>query len=269
MDRKFYYILLILGGVSFGTASIFIKESGMTPASITFLRFLVAGTLLTRGKLKLELSVKDYLILGSLLSFHMFTFVEGVYHTSIIDATVLVSTSPFFVVIFSALKRSVSLRDMEAVVTGFLGVVLINFPLNEGNLEGNLISLASALSIALYTFRLSSIKYTDSLSLTAWIYLFSSVISLPFFVLQGVGKVNLTSVLSLIGLIAIPTLIGHTSVVISSGKVKPQHIETIGLLEPVVATALSIPFFGEVPSALQLGGSALVILSILFIMRAV
>ncbi|WP_054846173.1 DMT family transporter [Sulfuracidifex tepidarius] len=267
MERKFYYLLLILGGISFGTASIFIKESGMTPASITFLRFLVAGAMLTRGKLRLELRARDYLVLGGLLAFHMFTFIEGVYHTTIMDATVLVSTSPFFVVIFTALRKNVVLRDVEAVLIGFIGVVLINFPLNEGNLVGNLISLISALSIALYTFRLSSVKYEDPLSLTAWIYLFSSLLSFPFFLLQGLGRVDLTSVLSLIGLIAIPTLIGHTSIVISSGKVKPQHIETIGLLEPVVATTLSIPLFGEIPSVLQLGGSALVILSILFIIK--
>lgn len=258
-----------MGGASFGTASIFIKESQLTPAAITFLRFAVAGFILSKGRFVHELKLKEYLVLGGLLSLHMFTFVEGVYHTTIIDATVLVSTSPFFVVILSFLgKYGTTRRDLIAVIIGFLGVVLINFPLNEGDILGNLISVFSAFTIALYTLKLSKIAVRDPLGNTAWIYLTSALFSFPFFLLEGIGRIDLVSILSLIGLIFLPTLIGHTSIVVASGKVKPQHIETIGLLEPVVATALSIQLFREVPTPLELLGSTLIISSIIVVIRS-
>jgi drug/metabolite transporter (DMT)-like permease len=267
-SNRMYFALLIFGGITFGTASIFIKESGMSPGSITFLRFLVAGLILMRGRFSLQLPWKEYVLLGALLALHMFTFVEGVYNTTIMDATVLVSTSPFFVLVMSmASGLKVPPRDLLAIGMGFLGVVLINIPLNEGDLVGNLISVVSAILIAAYTFRLRDVKSEDPLRLTAGIYLFSSLFSLPVFALEGVGRVNLVSLESLVGLIAFPTLVGHTSIVVSSGKVKPHYIETIGLLEPVVATILSIPLFGEVPLVTQLIGSAMVISSIFLIVK--
>jgi drug/metabolite transporter (DMT)-like permease len=80
-----------------------------------------------------------------------------------------------------------------------------------------------------------------------------------------VGEFNSESLLALAGLILLPTLVGHTSIIVSSGKVKPQHIETIGLLEPVVATLLAIPFFGQIPTLNEIVGALFVIFSIFIV----
>ena len=261
-----YYLLLIAGGISFGTASIFIKLSGMTPGSIAFLRFFIAGLILSLGKINVK-KVLKYMPFGFLLALHMITFIISVYTTTIIDATVLVSTSPFFVILLSPLlKFPVSRRDVLAITTGFIGVVILNYPFQAGYLTGNLIAILSAFLIALYTAGLSRVK-EDSLVLTSSIYLSSSIFTLPVFLLQGFGKLDEKSLLALLGLIALPTLLGHTSIIVSSGKVKPQHIETIGLLEPVVATILAIPIFNQIPNVFEIVGSALVILSILLVVK--
>ena len=264
LGNKGYYLLLVLGGISFGTASIFIKLSNMSPGSIAFLRFFIAGLVLSLGRVELKKIVK-YSPFGLLLALHMVTFIISVYTTTIIDATVLVSTSPFFIILMSPLLQfRVSRRDIIAVAVGFLGVVIMNLPFQITTSLGNLIAVLSAFLIALYTAGLSKVK-EDSLKLTSSIYLSSSIFTLPLFLIQGIGEFNSESLLALAGLILLPTLLGHTSIIVSSGKVKPQHIETIGLLEPVVATLLAIPFFGQIPTINEIIGALFVIFSILIV----
>ncbi|MCI2415700.1 MAG: hypothetical protein MPF33_10750 [Candidatus Aramenus sp.] len=99
------YLLLVLGGISFGTASIFIKFSDLSPGAITFLRFLIAGLVLSLGRIKLK-DVINFLPYGLLLAVHMVLFVESVYTTFLIDATVLVSTSPIFALFLSPVSKA-------------------------------------------------------------------------------------------------------------------------------------------------------------------
>ncbi|MCG3108125.1 hypothetical protein L3N51_00406 [Metallosphaera sp. J1] len=257
-----YYFILILGGITFGTAAIFIKLSEMSPGMIAFARFFIAGLILSRGKLDPRKILSQWKV-GLLLSAHMILFIFSVYHTTIIDSTVLVSTSPLFSLALAPLVGIPTTR--KEIITGlvaFLGVVLMNFPVNQGYLLGNLMAIVSAFTIALYTILLSKTGTEDPLLLTSYIYLMSSLFSLPVALLQGPGRIDLPSTLSLLGLIALPTLVGHTSVIYASGHVKPQHIEVIGLLEPVVATLLALPIFNQVPSLLEIVGGGMIVLSI-------
>lgn len=264
LGKRGYYLLLIAGGISFGTASIFIKVSQMTPGSIAFLRFFIAGVILSFGRIDLRKVVK-YSPFGLLLALHMITFIISVYTTTIIDATVLVSTSPFFVILMSPLLDiKVSRRDFLAVAAGFLGVVLMNLPFQPSTSLGNFIAVLSAFLIALYTAGLSRVN-DDALKITSSIYISSSIFTLPLFLIEGIGKFSVDSALALAGLILLPTLLGHTSIIVASGKVKPQHIETIGLLEPVVATLLAIVFFRQIPTAGEIVGALFVIFSVFMV----
>ena len=262
-----YYALLIIGGISFGTASIFIKLSNMTPAALAFFRFFIAGLILSAFSHVSPRKIIKYSSFGLLLALHMITFIISVYTTTIIDATVLVSTSPFFVILlsrFTAFKNT--RKEIIASIIGFIGVILVNFPLTLGYLVGNIIAIISAFLIAVYTTFLSKVN-EDSLTLTSSIFLSSSIFTFPLLFIQGLGQVDLTSILSLLGLIFLPTLIGHTSIIVSSGKVKPQHIEIIGLLEPVTASILAFFIFNQIPSLYQIIGASLIILAVIYVVK--
>jgi len=260
------YVILIIGGISFGTAAIFIKFSDLTPGAIAFFRFLVAGLILSLGNIDLKKIIK-YSPFGLLLSLHMITFILGVYNTTIIDATVLVSTSPFFAILLSPLSKFKAERiDIIITTIGFSGIIIMNYPLQIGYIYGNIMSLISAFLISLYTTLLSR-NEENPLVLTSSIYISSSIFSLPFMIYQGIGKIDSTSVLSLLGLIFIPTLIGHTSVIYASNKVKPQYIETIGLLEPVVASIIAIFTFNQIPTLFEVLGSVLIVSSIILVIN--
>jgi len=196
-----YYALLVVGGISFGTASIFIKFSDMSPSALAFFRFFISGLILSAFSSFDPKKVIKYSPFGLLLALHMLTFIISVYTTTIIDATVLVSTSPFFVILlsrFTSFKNTK--KEIVASIIGFIGVILVNFPLTLGYLFGNVIAIISAVLIAIYTTFLSRVN-ENSLSLTSSIYLSSSIFTFPLIFIQGLGKIDLTSILSLLGLI--------------------------------------------------------------------
>jgi drug/metabolite transporter (DMT)-like permease len=261
-----YFTLLIFGGISFGTAAIFIKICDLSPSAIAFFRFFIAGLILSFGKINFKQIIK-VMPFGLLLAIHMVLFVMSVKITSVIDATVLVSTSPLFAILLYPLSRFTPTKlEIISALTAFVGVIILNYPIIPGELEGNIFAIISAFMIALYTIFLSRKDNEDPISLTSAIYISSSIFMVPSIFIGGVGKVNLVSILALVGLIVLPTLLGHTSVIVSSGHVKPHIIETIGLLEPVVASILAIIFFNQIPNIYEIIGSIIIVLSIFIIL---
>jgi drug/metabolite transporter (DMT)-like permease len=262
MNRDF--ILLTLGGASFGTAAIFVELCSLTPAATAFFRFLLAGIILValKGRPKYLKKVLPYSLL---LGIHMFLFIESVKLTQIIDATVLVSTSPIYVLLLARLmKVKVYPIDVVAAVMAVIGVTIMNYPLIMGQLIGNLVAIGSAFATAIYTILLNRRSWdAEPLVLTSNIYLVASLVILPLTLVQGFGTFNLTSWLAVGGLVALPTLVGHSTVIYLSKRIRPQVIDTFTLLEPVVATSLAYLIFRQVPNSHQLIGSSLVLLSLL------
>lgn len=259
------YLILLAGSASFGTAAIFIDLSTLTPSALALLRFLISSLILllvTRTRIQLS-----GILYGVILGVHMLLFVESVRSTLVIDSTVLVSTSPIFSVVL-ARAVGIPVRRIEylAVVMAVLGVILMQYPLQAGRVVGNVEALLSGLMVAIYTVALSKRKEVqESLSFTARVYFWGGVSLIPGVVIQGIGELNLPSVLSLAGLVALPTLLGHTSVIYLSTRIRPHIIEMFGLLEPVVATLLAALLFDQVPTLYDLIGSAVVVGSVLLV----
>ncbi|WP_126449642.1 DMT family transporter [Sulfodiicoccus acidiphilus] len=259
-------ILLTLGGASFGTAAIFVAISSMTPATIAVLRFLLAGAILAtlRGTLKYFKRTFPYALL---LGIHMFLFIQSVKSTAIIDATVLVSTSPIFAIpIAKGLGVNVSKTDLWAALLAVLGVIVMNYPLVLGEVLGNVEALGAALATAFYTILLNKRTWdADPISMTSSIYLEAALIMSPLILIQGIGVLNARSWLAIAGLVALPTLVGHSTVIYLSKRVRPQVIDTFTLLEPVVATILAFIIFGQMPTNDQVVGATIVIFSLVLL----
>ncbi|AHC52005.1 hypothetical protein SUSAZ_08720 [Sulfolobus acidocaldarius SUSAZ] len=265
--------LLFFGGVAFGTAAIFVKFCSITPPYITLFRFLFAGlVLLLIGRvIRKEANNKNShnnpnfislrkLVLPSLfLSLHMVLFVFSVFLTAIAASTILVSTSPIFAMIF---KRRVDLF----VIVAILGIVIMNLNSPFGSIVGNLMAIISALSFALYTYFLSKIQY-DFFTVTPRIYIISSAFMIPVLPFFSMGNFNLETLMAILGLVFIPTIIGHGSVIYSANKVPISLVTSAELIEPVVATLLAFVLFSQVPSLEEIVGGVLTLISLFFAFR--
>ncbi len=279
--RKIALFEGILAGAFFGTAAVFIKLiGGVDIFSIAFWRltiaFLVLGAaiLLWRSPFKADLLKRFFpqvLFLGVLLGTHFVLFASAVMATPIINATVLVNTTPIWALILSTLISGVkpTRRAILGIVISFLGLSVIAYaetssPTFGLNLKGDLEALLAAVVEALYlSWGRATRRKVPILSLMLFIYMLSALAVLAASVAMSSGPLfsamSWEAVPVLVGLGVLPTAVAHSLYFSSLSGLKSFETATLALLEPLAATLLGIILFVEIPSALFILGAVFVL----------
>jgi len=283
----------VTAGVLFGTAAIFVKfVQNLNAFSIVFWRLVIACLALSvmaiflRKSFNLNLmrkNVKELFILSLFLALHFIFFVSALKDTTILNATVLVNTTPIFSVFISAFlfKLKPSLLAIVGLTMSFVGMCVIGYAeaitsnIHEGvssSLKGDLEAVLAALLIALYLNYGRKIRSQMSMvSLMLPIYTFAAITI-------GVSSIFATGgtftmpfgaeiILPLIGLGIMPTAIAHTLYFSSLSNLKSFETATMALLEPVGAILLGIAIFQEIPAYPFVLGAGLILLGIVFIVK--
>jgi drug/metabolite transporter (DMT)-like permease len=278
----------ITAGILFGTAAILIKSlNNINVFSIAFWRLIIASTalaimLLVLGKsFQLALvrkNIKDLVILGVFLGLHFIFFVSAVKDTTILNATVLVNTTPIFSMFISSLffNAKPSRLALAGLAISFLGGFLIAYadayPAGFSlSLKGDLEAVIAAVVEAFYlNFGKKTRGQMPILATMLPIYLLAAftvdVISIPTQNMLTAPS-NLGTVLPLIGLGLLPTAMAHTLYFSSLSNLKSFETATMALLEPVGATILGAIIFFEIPTSLFVLGAFLILLGIFFVAK--
>jgi drug/metabolite transporter (DMT)-like permease len=294
--RRFALTEGILAGALFGTAAILIRYlQSLDAFSIAFWRLVIAATTLLTAlallRKPLELgfiapNMRDLLILSVFLGLHFILFVSAVKDTTILNATILVNTTPIFSIFISSYLfklRPTRLATMGMSIS-FIGVGVIAYaetltPHGNSNqtdllasLKGDLEAVLAALVEALYLNYGRKIRSrTNVLSIMIPIYFLTAIVvgGLTAAYTQNIPRlpVNIEPILALIGLAVLPTAVAHTLYFSSLSNLKSFETATMALLEPIGATILGIGLFHEIPTSLFVVGAALVLAGILFVVR--
>ena len=284
----------VTAGVFFGTAAVLIRFLEVLDAfSIVFWRLviacvaLVAVLLVGRRVFQFRLvraNLKELLVLGVFLGLHFVFFTFSVLDTTILNATVLVSTAPIFSMFVSTLVFRVkpSRFALVGLAVSFIGVCVIAFgettvvrtvgqgvsPTLKGDLEG---VAAGALEAFYLNFGGRVRKEMGLLSAMLPIYFFSAVIvavlSVPAGSLISPFPLVAETALVLVGLGLIPTAIAHTLYFSSLSHLKSFETASLALLEPLGATLLGIAVFREVPAPVFAFGAVMVLAGIFFVIQ--
>ncbi len=285
MKMKARFFALFVAMVSVGLASPLIRLASappvvvatyrMTISAIIFLPFLVSS-----HKRKVRLPVRDLLSLllpAALLSLHFILWISSLSYTSVLASTVLVTTNPIFVPIFSYLifrektKRSLFL----GIIVAFAGSVLIGVASHNAVSKttnfGNLLALLGAMAVSLYllvTRRLR--KKFDLLSYVSVVYLFSSVILILFSLVmrQKIFGYSPRTYFYLFLIALVPQVIGHTLYNWSLKYFSPSFIAVTILGEPVFAAIFAFILLKETPLPLEIAGAVVIMLGIYLSTRA-
>jgi len=274
-----------MAGALFGTAAIFIsflKGEGFRDVfSIALWRLVVASLifiviLVLKRPFDLGLFRKDFrrvLVLGFLLSLHFILFVSAVLDTTIINATVLVNTTPIWSMFVSSLifKLKPSRLAAFGIALSFLGVFIITYGDASSRiwtiqLKGDLEAILAAVVEAFYlSYGRETRQKTPLLPLMFTIYVVSAVAVL----VAGIAATatftfpsELSAVLALLGLGVLPTAMAHSFYFSSLSNLKSFETATMALLEPIGATLLGILIFGQFPNPMFVLGAALVLTGI-------
>jgi drug/metabolite transporter (DMT)-like permease len=272
---------IIVGVMSISTASIFIRfaqQDGAPSLTIAALRLTFAALVLLplawlRCRAELAtLSRPDLLtglFSGAFLGAHFATWISSLQYTSVTSSVVLVTLSPLFVALASALflRESVTRLAAAGMVMAVLGGILVGVgDIGQSSvtapnpLLGNALALAGALCITPHF--LIGRRLRVRLSLLAYIslvYSAAAVVLLAVVWLTGTPLIGFDpqAYVWMALLALLPQLVGHTSINWSLGYL-PATFATIPVLgEPIGSTLLAVILLGEVVTPLKLLGGAL------------
>lgn len=284
-------IVALFAPMMWGLVGIFVKLlSGFSPIAIVTGRFLIAAiatfllvfftksnsyrfinSLCTQVTWWLSLPATAAYILGT-IAFQM---------TPIGEATLLISTSPLFVIVYQLckwgrIKRSESFGTLLAVA-GIGLIVLPQFSVSEAisisRLIGNILALSTAGLITVYTlwFRQLSQKnaapQTESVVLAT--FLLGSALLLPLIGIQTnvINLLNQRVIIIFAGLGIISTALPSWYYSVAAQRLPAMLTTTILLLEPIFATLFAALVLREVPSISTAIGSVLVLGGLHYIVR--
>lgn len=163
------------------------------PSALVFFRLIGAGLLfwIIKKFVKETIDKKDYpiIILCAILgaALNMLLFFHGLNLTSPIDASIISTSIPVMVLIFSALilKEKITNYKLVGITIGGLGAFLLvwygNNTEGTSSLLGNIMVFANACSYALYLVLIKPlmVKY-NPITIISWVFLLGFVFVLPF-----------------------------------------------------------------------------------------
>lgn len=272
-QRAFGILLGFIAGAIFGTASIAIRYVSLDALTIIYWRLMMGGLIIIlfwelRGKP--SVFSKKVFVSSFLLFMHFYLFVKAVQDTTILNATILTDSAPIITLTISylALGEKPAIRDILAVLIGFIGIVLVSggsiYALNYGNLE----ALGAALMISLYG--VSSRKFYASdreyYKYSGEIFFLSGLYALAVsLAMSNIVVPNKLDFILLLYLAVFPTGIGHTLYLASIKHIDPHETQILALLEPITATILAMIILKEIPNVISIIGGSLIALSIVII----
>jgi len=286
----------ITAGVLFGTASIFIRFlQNLDAFSIAFWRLLIACLTLTVILLFLRRSfsfnlvrknLRGLFILSVFLGLHFIFFISAVKDTTILNATVLVNTTPIFSMFISSFlfKLKPSRLAIFGLTVSFIGVCVIAYAETlmahtsarpesfSPSLRGDLEAVLAASVEAFYLNYGRKIRNQMAvLSTMLPVYMLTAIV-VGILGASATGKIftlssHVEMILPLVGLGILPTAIAHTLYFSSLSNLKSFETATMALLEPIGATILGIILFQEIPAHIFVFGAALILLGILFVVK--
>ena len=192
-------------------------------------------------------------------------------YVTISTATVLVYTSPIYVMILSMLffKERLTRVKIIAILLAMVGIVLLCGTDLGGKPIGIILALASGFFFSLYTIfsRFAQIRGYNSLTIVLYTFLFSTVASAPFANWRIISRVATDFSWELLLLvIAMGIVTGFLPYVCNTRAlelIEASRVPIIATFEPVAASVLGFILFNEKITALSAVGMLLVLLAVL------
>lgn len=272
-------LVVLLGMVAVGIASPLIRLANAPPIvtatyRMTLSALMVLPVFLVYGLKEIKrYTLKEILFLaipGLLLSVHFILWITSLSYTTVLSSTVLVTTNPIFVPIFSYLffKERTKKGLILGIFIAFLGSVAIALASRDkgvGSNFGNLLALLGAMAVSMYLILTRKIRAKFSLiTYIFFVYGFSSVILIIVSTItrQKLFAYDKTTYTYLFLIALLPQIIGHTSYNWALKYFSAPFIAVSILGEPIFASLFAFLLLKEKPASLEILGAVLIMFGI-------
>lgn len=229
-----------------------------------------------------KVSPKDLLILagGAFfgMSFNQLSFSIGLTSTTTIDAAIISSLTPIFVLIMAAflLKEPITGKKAIGVLIGMAGALLIVF--SQGNnggsstFKGLALTTIAGISYALYLIiNRSVVRKYSPMTISKWMFLFATILLIPFCFNNLIDSRLFTepapmSVYMQVAFTAIgASFLSYLLVPVSLKYIRPTTVSMYNYLQPLVASFIAISIGQDVLTWQKPVAGALIFLGVYFV----
>lgn len=263
------HIALIAANIIFGFSAPFSKllfNDYLSYSNLLVLRsiggailFWIASLFIPREKLQLkEIGI---LVIAAFIGviFNQGLYLAGLSRTTPIHCGLLQTLGPIYTLFLAAfiLKEPITLKKVLGVLVGMSGALLLIFSAyqsqnqtNTHSIWGDILVILSGVSFALYlTVFMDIIKKYSPITLMKWMFLFSSIVLIPFYFqdlkgLSSLGNLSTDKVfdftLYLGYIILFGTFLGYILIAYAQKRIRPMIVSMYVYIQPVVMTMVSL-----------------------------
>ena len=233
----------------------------ISPISLFFLRSVGAGTLfwiisLFMPRQRVERTDFPKFIVASLLGFFLtqIFFLMAISRITPMDCSIITSLSPIYTMFIAAyaLKEPLSVKKIGGVVLSLCGIVYLILnsvgsasAVTQTTPLGVLLMIGNSLCFSLYLgiFKPTIAKYSV-ITFMKWIFLFSSLLSLPFAFSEVITidwpSLSGAFIAELAFLIICATFVTYLLIPIGQKILRPTLVSMYSYVQPIVAIVVSI-----------------------------
>ena len=200
---------------------------------------------------------RDFLkiLLASFLGYFccQLSFLMAIPQVTPMTSSIVSSLSPIYTMFIAAvaIKEPLSFKKLAGVLVSFGGMLLLVLGgmnvsgVQENSIQGILLLIVNGLSFALYLgiFKPLISKYSVC-TFMKWIFLFSTLMSLPFTTGELVrikwGAIPSRILLELAFLVFLATFVSYYLIPYGQKQLRPTLVSMYAYVQPIIATAISI-----------------------------
>lgn len=270
---------IILAMLIWGTMGIFIKTIPLSSLEIAFYRsiigaiFIIILSIAQREKWNKEDLKEDLKVLipsGIALGTGWVLLFQGYKNTTISIATLSYYIAPVFIVILSIflLKEKITRKKILCIIVAIIGLLLVLDVRNIGNIGDNnhvlgiIYSVLAAVFYAIVVILNKFIKKVSGFKVTIVQLLVSTIILMPFTIVNSTRSILSLDILSLVLLLFVGIV--HTGIAYllyfsSVKEIEGQSIAILSYMDPIFALLIAGLFLGEKMTIIQLLGGILIL----------
>jgi drug/metabolite transporter (DMT)-like permease len=269
-----YAAVLALGLLGVSHGAIFARMADAHPLVIAFWRVAIAAAILApiawapfawagRGSPVTRRALAATALAGLFLALHFATWITSLELTTIANSVFLVTTCPLWIVLYRVLRGETRLTGtvLASTLASIAGTAVIaagGSGLSLASWSGDALALAGGVMMAAYL--LAGTRARASLPLLPYLslcYAFAAFFLAIAVALAGPAAFDLPAGTwaALAAMALVSQIAGHGAYNWALAKLNPNFVAVCLLGEPIMASALSLAYFGEpIPPATLLGG---------------
>lgn len=225
-----------------------------------------------RKRHRRELTVSA--LAGFFLALHFGTWIASVNMTSVAASVLLVSLAPIFVAIVAPYVLRERLRRVGwvGILLALAGTAVVaGFDLAGTSMKGNILALIGGATAGYYVLSGQvARRHMGILEYAVVAYAVAAVLLLVASLAAGVDLFGYAPKMwwAIVGLIVGPQLLGHTVINLVLSDIDATTVSVTIMAEPVIAIALAVFLFDEIPSWLIYPGGVMILLGVYLVSTA-